>query len=55
MDYKKVVPMVCDILEECNGGENPRVCDKCIFCDICMGLFTGDFGRLAPTTEEERK
>ena len=54
MNYKKVVPIVTDILESCDGGEvDTRICDKCIFADICMGLFTGDFGKLAPTTEED--
>lgn len=52
MKHDKVVPIVMDILESCDC-EDARVCDKCIFADICMGIFTGDFGRLTPTVEEK--
>jgi hypothetical protein len=52
MKHDKVVPIVMDILESCDC-EDEKICDKCIFVDICMGIFTGDFGRLAFTVEEK--
>lgn len=54
MNHEKVKSIVLDILESCDC-EDDEVCDKCLFADICMGIFTGDFGRLTLKTNEGEK
>ena len=53
MNHEKVKSVVFDILESCNC-EDERVCDKCPFVKICVGIFTGDWGDI-PQPDEEKE
>ena len=53
MNYEKVKSIVFDILESCDCDDS-RICDKCPFVNLCMGLFTGDWGELSSVEIKER-
>lgn len=42
MNQEKVKRIVFDILESCDC-EDEKICDKCPFVNICVGIFTGDW------------
>ena len=43
MNQEKVKRIIFDVLESCDC-EDERICDKCPFANLCMGIFTGDWG-----------
>lgn len=52
MNHKKVKSVVFDILESCDC-EDARVCDKCPFVKLCVGLLTGDWGDIPHEENKE--
>lgn len=53
MNNERIKSIVFDMLESCDCDDR-RICEKCPFINLCVGLFTGDWGEL-PSTETEKE
>ncbi len=51
MDPEKVQFIVLDTLLSCNC-KNVAICEKCLFVNLCCGIFTGDWGENKPDRAE---
>ena len=53
MNNERIKSIVFDLLESCDCHDS-RICEKCPFVNLCMGLFTGDWGELSSVEIKEQ-